>query len=410
MSEVEGVSVRRPGSSRAGGWPPDMTPNVSIREIGGAETFKALRNEWNELVEADPSATVFQTWEIQYHMWRFFEDGVRPVLLVIRDADGTLIGLAPFGSSTTRIGGLGVQVLGFLAPRFVDYADVIIRATSAPRAIDAIIDWLDTNLSRWDVVRFGPLREDSHLWRLREELALRLGVKLTTELAETSFSLRFEPGWTRYADGLKPKRAKVLRHETKTLLSLDRGAYEAVRGPAEIDGALTHLFDFHQRRMGERGERGAFPDPKVREEFRALVQALSAQGRARVHVIRSGAGILAASCTFIFRGVWSFYQTGFDPAHAKLSPGTVSRALRIDEAIREGATECDFLRGDEAYKIRASNAERRLHVIDLRTRSWRRRPYDAWRWLRSQLSTSGAARALYRRLRPKKVRPELLAD
>ena len=41
---------------------------------------------------------------------------------------------------------------------------------------------------------------------------------------------------------------------------------------------------------------------------------------------------------------------GFDPAFSKLSPGTLTIGHAIDQAIREGATEFDFLRGGEPYK------------------------------------------------------------
>ena len=47
-----------------------------------------------------------------------------------------------------------------------------------------------------------------------------------------------------------------------------------------------------------------------------------------------------------------FYQSGFDPAYSKLSPGTVMIAHAIRRAIEGGYTTFDFLRGDEAYKRR----------------------------------------------------------
>ncbi|HEY4593430.1 MAG TPA: GNAT family N-acetyltransferase, partial [Thermoanaerobaculia bacterium] len=47
-----------------------------------------------------------------------------------------------------------------------------------------------------------------------------------------------------------------------------------------------------------------------------------------------------------------FYQSGFDPAHSALSPGTLLVAQAIRRAIEEGKTAFDFLRGDEPYKRR----------------------------------------------------------
>ena len=48
--------------------------------------------------------------------------------------------------------------------------------------------------------------------------------------------------------------------------------------------------------------------------------------------------------------VVSFYTTGYDPEYARFGPGRDLMAHAIGAAIAEGATEFDFLRGDEAYK------------------------------------------------------------
>jgi CelD/BcsL family acetyltransferase involved in cellulose biosynthesis len=45
-----------------------------------------------------------------------------------------------------------------------------------------------------------------------------------------------------------------------------------------------------------------------------------------------------------------FYLSGFDPQWAAFSPGVLLIAHAIEEAIREGQQEFDFLRGNEPYK------------------------------------------------------------
>jgi CelD/BcsL family acetyltransferase involved in cellulose biosynthesis len=46
------------------------------------------------------------------------------------------------------------------------------------------------------------------------------------------------------------------------------------------------------------------------------------------------------------------YLMGFDPAFAFESPGTLIVAHALQEALREGAQEFHFLRGEESYKYR----------------------------------------------------------
>ena len=56
-----------------------------------------------------------------------------------------------------------------------------------------------------------------------------------------------------------------------------------------------------------------------------------------------------------------YYLGGFDPEFKQYSPGTILIAHAIAEAIREGATEFDFLRGREDYKYRWRAVDRIIY-------------------------------------------------
>jgi CelD/BcsL family acetyltransferase involved in cellulose biosynthesis len=62
--------------------------------------------------------------------------------------------------------------------------------------------------------------------------------------------------------------------------------------------------------------------------------------------------ILAVDYGFLHARRAYYYLGGFDPEAAKVSPGTLVVAHAIEEAIREGACEFDFLRGQEPYKYK----------------------------------------------------------
>jgi CelD/BcsL family acetyltransferase involved in cellulose biosynthesis len=54
----------------------------------------------------------------------------------------------------------------------------------------------------------------------------------------------------------------------------------------------------------------------------------------------------------VLAGPWAHhgYNGGFDSAHAKLSPSAILVGLAMAQAAREGASQFDFLRGQEGYK------------------------------------------------------------
>ena len=91
-----------------------------------------------------------------------------------------------------------------------------------------------------------------------------------------------------------------------------------------------------------------------REAARGLLDA----GALRMHAIRLGERIVAVFYGFAHAGTVYYYLSGYDPELERLSIGTLIVAHAIEEAVREGATTFDFLRGAEEYKYAWGAADR----------------------------------------------------
>jgi len=122
-------------------------------------------------------------------------------------------------------------------------------------------------------------------------------------------------------------------------------------GPATVQSMLSELARLHQARWTAQGEAGAFSDPAVLAFQRDAVPALLQAGALRLQTLRIGDAVAAACYTLLAgRDRILFYLSGFDAAHAFVSPGTLLLASIIEQAITEGRREANFLRGREAYK------------------------------------------------------------
>src|SRR5262249_12472241 len=109
----------------------------------------------------------------------------------------------------------------------------------------------------------------------------------------------------------------------------------------------------------------AFDHPDLvafHERFSAL--ALE-RGWLRLFVLTLDGTPLAAFYGFRYGDVFSFYQSGFDPEYGSLSTGLVAMGLTIRRAIEEGASEFDFLHGEEAYKSLWTSKRRALERLEL---------------------------------------------
>jgi CelD/BcsL family acetyltransferase involved in cellulose biosynthesis len=79
---------------------------------------------------------------------------------------------------------------------------------------------------------------------------------------------------------------------------------------------------------------------------------LEAAGLLRLYALRRHGEILAGILVLAAKGQMHFYIGGFDPDHARLSPGTILVGHAIAEAERAGMKGFGFLRGQEPYKYR----------------------------------------------------------
>ena len=132
-------------------------------------------------------------------------------------------------------------------------------------------------------------------------------------------------------------------------------------GPATLDTMLDDLVRLHQSRWTAQGEPGVLAGPAIPAQLRDAGPALLAAGALRLATLHVD-GAPAAACYTLLAGCDRilFYLSGFDAAHASISPGTLLLAHLLEQAVVEGRTEANFLRGPEPYKY-AWGAQDRLN-------------------------------------------------
>jgi CelD/BcsL family acetyltransferase involved in cellulose biosynthesis len=123
------------------------------------------------------------------------------------------------------------------------------------------------------------------------------------------------------------------------------------RAAADTLPALqAELIRLHQARWAAAGEPGVLADPAVLALHQDAAPGLLQAGALRLEVLRAGGAVVAAIMALLSPGRILFYLSGYDAAHAFISPGTLLLGAMLEDAVQEGRTEAHFLRGREAYK------------------------------------------------------------
>ncbi len=329
---------------------------MEILETVDRDAIAGLRDEWNGLLDRCPAATIYQTWEWNEAWWRVFGANKRLRLLQVREG-GRLMGFAPLYVS--RHLGTPLRRLAFIGTGATDYLDVLAEEDRAPEVCAAILRYLDT-MQGLDAADLQQLRPESELRRAAECHPSLIAGARRGELIpqEPCPYLELPAEWDEYSARLGKKNRSNISYAERLIARTFSSAEASLARSDNLETSLDALFDLHQLRWKARFLPGVLRTEKVREFHRIVAERFLERGWLRLHVTRIDCKIVAALYCFRFRERYYYYLGGFAPDLAKYSLGTVQTAGAIRQAIREGCSEFDFLRGNEPYKYRWQPEER----------------------------------------------------
>lgn len=320
-----------------------------------------LKADWEELLAGAISPVPFLHYGYLEAWWRHKGAGEWPqaeLALVTGWKDGRLAAVAPL-FLVEHDGARALMFLGSI--ELSDYLDFIVREEDLHPFLTGLAGFLEgPDLPSWDRLDLYNVREDSPSLMELEQIAEGKGWGFSQEQAMKAPCLPLPGSWEAYLASLGKKQRHEIRRKLRRMESsgLDHHWYIVKHGP-ELDGEIEAMLAL----MADSEEKKAFLQP-VRQQFlRDMMRQASGEGRLELAFLeiqgQKAAGFL---CFDEFNEVW-IYNSGIAPQWGELSPGWVLLARIIAQAIEEGRSAVDFMRGDEEYKYRFGAENRAIQRI-----------------------------------------------
>lgn len=324
-----------------------MTGSFEVAVAADTDALEALAPSWWRLWRCCPEATPFTSPAWLLPWWHAFAPGPLRVVAVRRA--GQLAALAPLyledGAFGRRLLPLGIGLS--------DGFDLLVDP-DLPEAGPALAEAVG-RLPGWDSLHLEELPEGA------AALSLRWPAGFADEVTGQSARpvLDLPPGESA-VPAPQRRKLRMARHRAAR-----RGGRVELVPPDATDSFLCDLVRLHGARWSARGEAGVLADPRVRAFHAEALPRLVEAGLARLW--RAVIADQVAGCFYgLQHGEVAYaYLGGFDPGFAFESPGTMLIGEAIEAAARDGATQFDFLRGQEAYKYGWGATDRfnRLRVV-----------------------------------------------
>jgi CelD/BcsL family acetyltransferase involved in cellulose biosynthesis len=246
-----------------------------------------------------------------------------------------------------------------------DYLDVLVDPDFIELSSDRIQEYLSTPSANWNEVHFEPLRSESNLvarWRVGRDLEMRSSI---TQLEYCPVLKLGE--MASFSKAIPHRQFENWRYYLRRAERLGTLEFE-LAGPENWRDSLSSLLRLHSIRWNARGAAGVLAEGAVRQFHWAAAEGMLKLGILRLYVLRLNSRPISALYGFQHRKRFYFYLGGFDPEFSTLSPGTLLLGHAISQAIRERATEFDFLRGQERYKYLWGAKDTACHRLTVRLR------------------------------------------
>lgn len=342
----------------------------------GEEEFLGAGAAWDGLLAGSAADSFFLRHLWLATWWRHFGRDKELLALEVREG-GTPVGLAPLciaRETAHRV--LRIREVSFLGREKVtgDYLDLIPEPGRETEVIGAVLKWLLDHDDRWDVLRIADVVDGSPTLRILANAAASFGLDLAPAPGQVCPYRPLPETWDAFLAGSSANLRSNLRRREKKLRAA--GAEFVENRGAAVLPALDALFELHAARWSSRGKSGNFGDPRMRAFHRDIAVALDREDRLGLWTVEAEGRAVAAIYGFMHRDRFHYYQAGFDPAWSEQGVGLAVMGFAMRRCIERGLAEFDFLRGEEDYKRRWTDRERRTHAVmvlppTMRARAWR---------------------------------------
>ncbi len=260
-----------------------------------------------------------------------------------------------------RAGAAGWELLG--GEDVADSLDAVVARGAEAEFWDAFLR------SSRDLVAEGPLSlpnlvEGSPSLAVLPRLCGALGYALSVEESDRSPFLPLPASPEAYLEALgKKQRHELRRKQRRAGEALPGLSFRVVATREELSRDFPAFVRLHRASHPDKRD---FMDDRMAAFFREAAEAFLDAGWLRLAFLSAGGRDVAAAFQIAWRGALMLYNSGFDPQAREASPGLVLVAHCIEDAIRLGLREYDFLRGRERYKYDLGGRDRVVYTAVVR--------------------------------------------
>ena len=313
-------------------------------------SFQEIEDEWESVLRDSPENTLFLTSQWQKVWWDTFGEGHTMCGFTYPESNeiSAIASLAKSGDTVSFIG----------SEDTFDYNDFLIRPGHEVGFYETLLDCMEEQ--KFGMLRLVSLRETSPTLQILPDLARKHGYTVEVKEEDVTSGIGLPSTWDEYLSLLNKKDRHELRRKIRRMDSQTDWKCYSLSEPTEVN---ERLGEFIKLMRQSRVDKDEFMTPERERLFYNITQRMSELGLLQLYFLHMDGVTVATSLCFDYGGSRLLYNSGYDPGYAYYSVGLLLNAMCLKDAIEQGLTYFDFLRGPEPYKAHLGGQQRNLYQM-----------------------------------------------
>ncbi len=313
-------------------------------------SFQEIEREWESVLRDSPENTLFLTSQWQKVWWDTFGEGHTMCGFTYPEPNeiSAIASLAKSGDTVSFIG----------SEDTFDYNDFLIRPGHEVGFYQTLLDCMEEQ--KFGMLRLVSLRETSPTLQILPDLARKHGYTVEVKEEDVTSGIGLPSTWDEYLSLLNKKDRHELRRKIRRMDSQTDWKWYSLSEPTEVN---ERLGEFIKLMRQSRADKDEFMTPERERFFYNITQRMSELGLLQLYFLHMDGVTVATSLCFDYGGSRLLYNSGYDPEYAYYSVGLLLNAMCLKDAIEQGLTYFDFLRGPEPYKAHLGGQQRNLYQM-----------------------------------------------
>lgn len=321
---------------------------VQVSEVVDYENFLSLGDEWNRLVEHSAMDTVFVRHEWFDCWWKAYGNGKDMLVLVVRDG-GQLLGICPLMTTQERFRIFPVMKIAFIANDEAPRCDLICP-DRLDEVVAAIVEYLKTKQSRWDVIHLQRVPKASPTMAAFSDAFKQAGFRPFLRKSWTSPYLAISEDWATFYKATTQRFKKRMRNNLNRIKNADSYTVDHITDSGDLPELIDEIFSVGQQCWKAELGRAISSSPNNREFFAGLAAVARKNGWLSLWLLRVDGQPVAFEYHLRYKRVVHALRSEFDQRFAEYSPGAVLDVQAVKSIFDDGMSLYDLGGSADEYK------------------------------------------------------------